>query len=75
MTSNELLIEIKKAADLLVTVNGTLMMVATSSGNSPKQPPEHESDCNCQICKAYLAVEEVQQVLECVEKHLKDANQ
>jgi hypothetical protein len=54
----------------LVPVAGYLRHVACSNGQIAVYPLEHEEDCNCRCCQAYLTVHAIQNELEAITRDL-----
>ncbi len=59
-------------ADSLVSVAGTLMMVALTNGRSATEPEIHEEGCDCNICRAFLstqaAITNLSEIIEQIEE-------
>ncbi len=60
----ELSNKLDELANKLVPVAGLLMHVACSNGRVAREPEIHEEDCKCQVCCAFLAVQDVINRLE-----------
>lgn len=69
MTAEERSRQLNLIADSLVPVAGALMFIATSNGRCAREPEIHEEDCDCQVCRAYVAVQSAITELERMAGH------
>lgn len=72
MTTTEIIDRLDRLANTFVPVAGTLMQIACSNGRSAREPDIHEADCDCQVCKAFTAVQAATTELDAIVKAMRE---